>query len=173
MNRYDQRMKELGATIPYADTGGQELTLSEAELQSIEAKISYSLPLDYREFLHNYGGYSVYAFFPCEPYEGGDANIISGFYGLMPKDHPSIHYSFTLDIIGMYDALSLYKPVELLPIGDDPGGSQICLVLAGEHKGAVYFWDRIEAWNTEDFTGVHFIASSFDEFIHLLKNEDE
>ncbi|MDQ3815219.1 MAG: SMI1/KNR4 family protein, partial [Armatimonadota bacterium] len=178
MNRYDERMQELRGEIIRASKGAQPIKLSDESLQSIERTIGHSLSTDYREFLRDYGCYGLYAFFRCGRSLGGEWGSIRAFYGLTPKDllYPDSSYPLydtTLDLLYNYEGFKNLKPVELLPIGDDPGGSQICLAIAGDHIGSVYFWDRVEAWSTTDYFGIYFVANSFDEFMRLLMNEEE
>lgn len=41
-------------------------------------------------------------------------------------------------------------PDGVLPIADDAGGNQVCLAVAGEFPGSVWFWDHEQRWFTSN-----------------------
>ena len=72
-------------------------------------------------------------------------------------------------------------PEGFLPIGDDGGGDQIFMLVAGEKAGRVYYWDHNSEWDEEDYTedglpvppdlkwqNVTMIAESFEDFLMRL-----
>jgi hypothetical protein len=54
----------------------------------------------------------------------------------------------------------------MLPIAESPGG-QICLGLAGEERGKLFWWDRSEP-HAEPRRNLEMIASDFDTFLNSL-----
>ena len=66
-------------------------------------------------------------------------------------------------------------PQGYLPIGCDPGGNQICLVVKGQNYGQVFFWDHeFEADDGNEPTddNLTFIAPDFDAFLKSLHESD-
>ncbi len=62
-------------------------------------------------------------------------------------------------------------PEDLLAVADAEGGNLICLALAGDHRGAVLFWDHEEESEDDEPPGygnVHRVASDFDAFTIAL-----
>lgn len=174
MNRYDKRMRELRAEMVRGRQGVQPITLSEADLQRVEREIGHPLPPDYREFLRDYGCYNLFVAFWCrEMYGTGDWGGISLFFGLIPENSSPWPYEVTYDLLWTYNVLKRYAPFGLLPIGSDDGGNPTCLAISGGHIGAVYYWDRTVSWDASDGSGIYFIADSFDEFMQMLKTQEE
>jgi hypothetical protein len=63
-------------------------------------------------------------------------------------------------------------PRDLLWIMDDPFGNAICLGIAGDYRGRVYFWDHemepdADEWNgaVETAGNLQLLANSFTEFV--------
>lgn len=95
------------------------------------------LPLDYKEFLLEYGGcfikehrmYQPIEATPVTPEDGFDS--IGGFYGI------------TSNTYNIESIIQTYKDVLgniVLPIADADGGDLICIGLRGKYRGKVYFW---------------------------------
>ncbi len=64
-----------------------------------------------------------------------------------------------------------------VPHGSDPGGSQVCLVCAGERVGQVVFWEMEFEANTDEgdevgWGNVYRVADSLGDFFRSL-NLDE
>jgi hypothetical protein len=185
-NRYDDVMHALGARFAYASRGLQPASLSEAELVEIESELGHSLPEDYREFLRDYGGFTVgNAGFPLRDnpdYLSGSSVDIFHVAGTVPwiytegnRELLEQNGPFPMEF---YQGLGLVRPVEedeaefewppeLIEIGQDAGGSRVCLAIAGLRPGATFFWyDR----GHKGGQGVYLIADSFDEFIRSLEH---
>jgi hypothetical protein len=146
--------------------------ITEADVFRFEEKLGCRLPDDYREFLLAFNGgqtslkqvvFSI----------GTDETILNSFYGLGDP---------TGDIEeGQYDQTDGFGfPPELLVIGYDDGGSSVCLVIHGDRRGEVWFYDTLDphepkrmlAWydRKRDFKK---LASSFTAFIQMLRPYDE
>jgi hypothetical protein len=121
--------------------------ISDNEIRELEDTLGYSLPNDYRTFLLTYNGgrpepdvfnyeirkneirsSSVRNFF-CVDKEGMDAfnEILLVYAGRLPKD--------------------------MFPIAYDSCGNLICLCIAGEHRGRIYFWDHEEEYEEDELPG--------------------
>ena len=112
---------------------------SESDLQELKARTGHSLPDDYEAFLLKYGlsalgdeGYVECATAERCPWGGLTTDVFYGF-----TDRQS-----SRDVREAYDAYQGRMPPNLLPIGSDPGGNQVCISLSGDDRGFVYFWDH-------------------------------
>ena len=140
--------------------------LSSQKIAAIERKLSLSLPSQYRAFLLTYnGGRPRPKRFPI-----GDDSFSS---------HGQVHFflcvkegdSYNLEdwVTDYYDRI----PSGFLPIAVDPGGNLICLAIAGDNAGKVYFWDHeeeVEEGQTPGYENVYLIANSFHEFLNCLSD---
>lgn len=161
--------------------------MPEHELIVLEQSLGVRFPASYRAFLMAYGasgfkhGISYHPAIPLPAYlspEGiGD---ISFFYG--PKSDRYETYS----LAEMIRALAERMPENIIPIGGETGGNEICLGIRGPETGKVYYWDHENEWDEEDylerglpvppdmkFQNVHRIADSFEDFIARLYIADE
>lgn len=139
--------------------------VSEERLAEIEQKWGYTLPTDYRSFLLTYNG--------------GEPEPM--YFNLKGKEHGSDIYAL-LGINGSEhcdteDYMQTYQgrlPSRFHPIGFDSGGNVICISVAGDDRGMIYFWDHEEEADelqgmTPDTTdNVALIAHTFSEFISGL-----
>ena len=143
------------------------------KLARFEADIGHTLPDDYRYFLINCNGGYVggrYWYRGKNP-EGQEVEAgvhhIGGF-----RDESCFSLSWTRDC---YEGRI---PDELIWINDDPFGNAICLGIAGDHRGRVFFWDHEnepdEDWNgSVDTAGnITLIANSFTEYVAGLRELD-
>ncbi|BCM92052.1 hypothetical protein IAD21_03931 [Abditibacteriota bacterium] len=160
MNHYELLMLEL------TDFGDAPLEkqwpnpVSEMELDDVEERLGDSLPLDYREFLRQYGGFNVYKYF------------------LVPQSERSI--SLHVGISGFFNAKSLLSATSCVNVEEDllPHNSiaigfgdkgYILLVLYGQQKGQIYFWNFSQTGSAIESENLHFVANTFDEFMELLR----
>jgi hypothetical protein len=169
MNKYEKRVEELAPFYTEGEGRGPQ-TLSEETINQLEQTIGYSLPSDYKVFLADFGGVAFYkyAIFAIQGTSKPDSgSILSTFYGVLPN------YPLE-DIATLYTDYKGRIPSDLLPIGEDPGGNIICLGLAGEMRGKVYFWGHHgevvpDKGCEPGSTNVFFVANSFEEFLYSLK----
>jgi hypothetical protein len=57
-------------------------------------------------------------------------------------------------------------PGEVISIGDDPGGNQICIGISGKYIRNIYFWDHeTECTAMSDLV---LLSDSFDKFFNNL-----
>jgi ankyrin repeat protein len=57
-------------------------------------------------------------------------------------------------------------PEQMLPIGDDPGGNLICVVLSGPERGAICFWDHERGPDSEK--SITRLAPDFEAYLRGL-----
>jgi hypothetical protein len=140
---------------------------SEDEVERIEQALAGGrLPEDYRRFLltHNGGSPEPAGFVlagPPGPYQDSE---VQWFLGIGDPDYD------LEDWFATYRGPEARMPAELLPIAVDPGGNVICLAVAGERRGAVFFWDHEEESDPPGWSNVHPIADSFDAFLEGLRD---
>jgi len=134
----------------------------EAAVAAFEAQLNVQLPPDYRIFLlkHNGGKPKPQTFFISA--EQGD-DLLRYFLGIPP----------VLEFYNIYDYVKTYRgriPQNFLPIGEDYLANLVCLSIAGDDYGRVYFWDH--DWevteSTPDYSNVYLLADSFDSFLNKL-----
>jgi hypothetical protein len=160
-NKFEQRMRQLtdfGGNLPPQPLN----TLSEAELEKVEHELGFALPSEYREFLRHYGNFFVGSAvdLPDPKPNGRSYGEMAVFYGVNPPNPMD-------DIVRRYHLLSEHGwPPEFLPIGSGDSGD-MCLVIRGDEKGAVYFWE-MDIPSEETYGNFHLVARSFGEFMNLL-----
>jgi cell wall assembly regulator SMI1 len=145
------------------------------ELAAFESELGAVLPDDYRSFLiATNGGYlggRLWFFGPTPDGNAADAGIhhIGGF-------RKEWHFSLTEH----RDCYEGRIPHGLLCVADDPFGNAICIGLADQHRGRIYFWDHeaepdSEGWDGQVQTAgnVTLLANSFSEFVSELKPSEE
>jgi hypothetical protein len=175
---YEDKFRVLGGIAP---VGGKISPLSEDELSAIERDLQATLPPDYRRYLREYGlaAFGEYVNFrplcPLPPHiSDNGAGHLSYFYGAGDGAH-SLRWNIEI--------LRDRMPNTIIPIGDDGVGNQICIGIAGNERGKVYFWDHENEWDEADyleeegvpmppevkFQNVYLVAESFADFINRLE----
>jgi hypothetical protein len=163
--------------------GSAFLPLSAAEVEMIESALGHALPDDYRTFLMSYGASAFrrrVRFTPVRrlpssiSYSGSD--YIDALYGKEPPGR---------DAYSLVQRIQFYggrMPDTLIPIGDNGCGNQICLAIAGDFAGQVFYWDRNSEIDDEEyfeqygyppspevrFANLYPIAGSFADFLQGL-----
>lgn len=153
------------------DTGPR---LTSKDIKRFEKQRGVTLPDDYRAFLlKSNGGYpDVDVAFSFR--EGGrpSDSVLSQFYPLDKGSEDS-----NLDEVYEMFVEAGRMPPNLVPIGDDAFGNQICLSVAGKDAGAVYFWDHERepdpARKPVVFRNLSLIADSFSDFLASLEPMEE
>jgi hypothetical protein len=179
---FEELFQGVGGIRPVV--GDHFLPLTDAEIAHIEREIGNGLPPFYRKFLGQYGASGFRQLVQFKPIRrlpptisswGGD--YLFAVYGKEPKGHT------------MWDLLArirFYKgrmPDSMIPIGDNGGGNQICLGVSGEESGKVFYWDRHNEFDEEEYLedneppvppellyqNVHLVADSFEDFLQRLE----
>jgi hypothetical protein len=148
--------------------------LTEAEIAAFEKEIGTNLPGDYRAFLRDVNGGWL-----------GGALLISGTTADGEPFDSDLHHIGGLRAephMDLRNARSVYQdwlariPRDLIWIMDDSGGNAICLGIAGEARGQVYFWDHEREPDLDETDGtiegmgnISLIAHSFATFFSGLQ----
>jgi len=119
---------------------------TDAAFERLARALGSAVPTDYQYFVTKYGsiilGDDDFAVkVPiCEPCPWGKVVRPEIFYPLL-HEHP---YSLEEQLLTYRERI----PVGVLPIADDAGGNQVCLDVAGDFPGSVWFWDHEQRWFT-------------------------
>lgn len=112
---------------------GSRAPVSDTEIHAFETRFGVVLPDDYKEFLlKHYGGKPT-----PRRYKTQDGVVESSFIRMLPLadiEEPNLALNF------MSYNQGHFIPKNLMPIGEDPIGNQICLSVAGVDCGTVYPW---------------------------------
>jgi len=145
--------------------------LTEADIADFERYLGCPLPRDYRKFLLNHnGGTPEPDGFSLVYWGGKSEDDQVSFYGLGPSVREGHNLRWT------QECFKGRIPSELLPIGDDPGGNQLCLCIHGKQSGSVHFWDHELEHVPPTYKNTAMLAPSFLEFVnglHEIKREWE
>lgn len=137
--------------------------LSDAQLQEVEERIGVKLPEQYRRFLQTQnGGRPSPDHFDFRE-RPGQGSIVDFLYGVGVHRRPLELERRALKTENL--------PGDLMEIGMDPGGSQICIGISGERLGKVYFWAGATPHRAyPNLVGALLVADSFDEFLAGLRD---
>jgi len=119
---------------------------TDSDVGTFEAEVGGTLPSEYRYFVSKYGSgmlgnddFKVVAPI-AEPCPWGQVVRPELFYPLLATHRDSLQ-----------NQLQTYAgriPRGVAAISDDAGGNQVCLDVAGEFPGSVWFWDHEQRWFT-------------------------
>ncbi len=142
--------------------------VGDAAICLFERFLEIRLPKDYRKFCLEYnGGRPEPDCFVCS--ESGGKSSMHCFYRFNSSNNHD-------DMIWAYRIFKDRMPPYYLPIGCDPGGNQICLVVKGQKYGQVFYWDHeFEADEGCDPTdeNLTLVAPNFDAFLNSLHKLEE
>lgn len=147
---------------------------TEADIKAFEAEIEASLPDDYKTFLQDVNGGRPERMCFSPQWQGQSyanrysLSTVSELFGLRDDEG--------LDLRDECENFDERIPGQTIPIGRDPGGNLIILVLNKDHLGAVHFWAMehevdFEIGEVPDFSNIAFLATSFSEFLNALEAE--
>ena len=130
---------------------------------TLESKLNFPLPDDYKEFLSKYDGVR---FYNCEFYvkDIEQKVLMDVLYGINGERRYDIHRKNER----LFDRI----PKKSLVIGEDPGGTPILLV-NGEENNGIYFFDSNYFFKqSSDEQNTYIIATTFTDFMNMLNVED-
>jgi hypothetical protein len=185
LDRFEQIEKKIKQMGLFVIDEEREIPENPEEiLQQIEKEYKLSLPIEYKKFVVKYGGlmidYGVY--FPVlekSPRTTSDGTrMIDIFYGLQNNED------------NLRKKLEAYKdrmPSSIIPIGELPGGDQLCLGVKGDIFGKVYIWDHenelvaklmigypVEHSDLDRYwDNLYLVAESLFDFINSLEKSDD
>ncbi len=140
---------------------------SEARVAALEARLHCQLPEQYRSFLLTYNGgrVSPAGFVFAERTGPYTDSLVHALYSLYDGDLCNLQKALL--------SRNGRMPDGVIPIGNDPGGNAICLVLTGDRRGQVWFWDHEREPETQpDWSNMDLIAPSFDAFMRGLTADE-
>jgi hypothetical protein len=143
---------------------------SREDIVDLESKIGFPLPDDYRAFLEEWNGgffreLASFLLQDCldedDPCDWGDVTEMFGLYDAtdgFDLRQASGGYGFREDV-----------PAEYIVIGHAFRWPQVCISIAGDDRGQVYYWDPGEPWPARTATprgraGLRPVAPSFVRF---------
>lgn len=132
---------------------------SAIDLADFERRRGISLPHQYKTFLSQQnGGLPNLGEFVVP---GWGESVANSFYGICVG---GVH-----DIERAIESFKDVIPVDMMPIGNDPGGNQICLGVKGDRFGKIYFWDHND-WDDDGNPSLPIeISTSVDIFFDSCK----
>ena len=132
-------------------------------IETIERLYGVNLPLDYKEFLLEYGGCFIKDNRMYQPIEVTPVTNEDGF------DSIGSFYGITNDAYDIKSIIETYKDILgsiVMPIADANGGDLICIGLKDKYRGKIYYWYHENEMTDEDGKEHYYlIANSFEEFI--------
>ncbi len=141
--------------------------LSPERLARAEVNMGVTFPAGYREFMlvHNGGKPSRREFVFAEETGPYTDSSVRSFYPI--EDSASLSLEWHHKILCHVKPPRI--PRDMIPIGGDSFGNQICIGISGPRCGHVYFWDHEKEDDDEPTYGnMHLIARSFSEFLAKL-----
>lgn len=128
-------------------------------LSEFEEEFNVKLPEQYREFMIKYNGGRVDPnIFDLDVID--DATVLNELYELKTEKG--------LDLYSVNDLHEDYFSDEFIAIGDDPGGSDICIGVKGDVRGKVYFFDRESDYEEYDEEGEEILID--EKIMYLLSD---
>ncbi|MQA40356.1 SMI1/KNR4 family protein [Rugamonas aquatica] len=138
----------------------------ECVLRDFERTINQTLPAAYRQFLLSTGGDTPLgnSFVVDEGDETWETEV--SFFGLQTGAY--CLYSVPENFIEYKGRI----PTHLIPIGNDPGGNLICISIADETRGQVFFADHeYFSYDGEpNNDNAKFLAESITDFLDSLRD---
>ena len=146
--------------------------LSDKEIKEFEREFNISLPSEYRNHLLEFNGGK------CRPnyfsfIENGklSENSVEWFLAIWSGE--------TINLKNFCEILktdSKRMPSMIFPIATDGSGNFICISCGGKDIGYIYFWDHENEVDysiscDNDYSNLHLIAKSFNDFLNLLADE--
>ena len=150
-------------------TGDDAKAVREAVLLGFEETIDKILPTEYREFLISTGGETPRnnSFLISDGEDAWETDV--SFFGLQTGAYC------------LYSVPENFRehdgriPKHLVPIGSDPGGNLVCISVAAESNGQIFFADH-DYFTYEDEEpsddGAQLLANSFGDFLGSLRRRE-
>lgn len=145
-------------------------TVTQSDIEHLNAELKISIPKIYSDFLiANGGGQPTLNVFRRLD-ESGEPSMeisINVFLG--------INEDLSVDIAYAYTVFSDRIPSELLPIAYDGIGNVFCIGVGSDNNGKIYIWYDQERDLDEpaSYKDVRFVATDLNEFLRCLACEDD
>ena len=127
-----------------------------------ESAIRYSLPEDYVAFLlSTYGGRPSLEKFPIAGHVSSTNGVVDSFFGLHEVRFNNLEKYYTMSRGRVQD--------HILLIAFDRAGNLLCIALAGENPGRVFFWDHeLEELVADPSENLFYVATSVSDLLSKL-----
>jgi hypothetical protein len=171
---WNECIQALGGLTPLPE--GEFVPVPEDEIDAIEAKCGAKLPTDYREFLATYGSSTFSRMVSIRSAGPLPASLSDD--GLLPFDefYGTLRFADQCpSVLACIDHFHGDIPDGLLPIANGWEDDQICIGLAGEMRGKVFYWDSQGVYNDGDeragasVSNVYYIAHSFTDLLNRIE----
>jgi len=137
--------------------------LHEQDVGSFEKKHGLSLPGAYKAFLlATNGGRPERDLLTNNGFKGGPVSRIHLFFGLNgPVESCNLDWNL--------EVFQQRLPANLVPIATTEGTDKICLSVAGEREGAIFYWDG-HAQPGE--SNLYLLSPDFASFVSALQSDE-
>jgi hypothetical protein len=177
----------LGGIRPVV--GDKFISMTDAEVEAVEAHLGVGFPEAYRDFLTTYGASAFREYLDYRPFKDFPPELSSsgrGHFSLFYGSEDPAHEGY-----GLWRRMRFFSgriPDSLIPIADNGMGDQICLGIRGNEAGKIYLWDLQNepldegAYLTDYgeprppeamFQNIHLIAESFGDFLNRLEVSED
>lgn len=149
-----------------------ESKLSLAQIEEVEKYVRLDFPAEYKQHLLKYnGGQCTPNVFKFDENGNWTESCIDWFLAIYEGEYDNLK-----KYIQIYKLEEKRLPIHILPIAHDPGGNLICISCHIDDVGYIYFWDHENEVNYSvshdtDYSNLHFVAKSLNEFIDGLKGD--
>ena len=111
-------------------------SITDQDITAFENVIKGRLPASYRRFLLKHNG-------GCPEPHISKETPLAAFYGIKAQEKYN-------DLLANYRRMRKWLPKEVIPIGGDVFGDEVCLAIKGKTRGKIYGWDHEGAPDGDD-----------------------
>ncbi len=134
--------------------------ITTCDVEEFEAKIDLTLPEEYKNFLLKFNGGIPEKNRVKSKYQDDLVFQITEFFGIGVKE----------DLFLNAEAYSDRLPSKCIAIASIEGGNLLCLNLAQENYGSLYFWDHEEVSEVDiSISELNEVSHSFKDFLTLIE----
>ncbi len=142
------------------------------DIAAAEQQLRMKLPVDYRAFLEEWNGGSFASFPKGDDFEGSPAvpfvndvdefGAVGWLYGVGPH-WTSAHLLDNRDGYAFRERV----PDNIIAIGEETRAPKLCISMAGDDSGKIYYWDPgvdfEEGDNVQTYDYLNLVADCFEE----------
>jgi hypothetical protein len=146
----EEAIEAVGGLQPAAGIGF--LPLSGPDLAQVELACDGLLPESYKSFLLRYGAAAF-----RRPVLVNPTQLLPKHISKSGKDYLDVFYGKAigdrkhLDLLHQIGTYRGRMPRTLLPIANNGGGNQFCIVVKGKEYGQIVYWDHNHEFDEEDY----------------------
>ncbi|MDD9266187.1 SMI1/KNR4 family protein [Paenibacillus sp. GCM10023248] len=141
--------------------------ITEEHIVAVEERYDFILPEDYKDFLLKYNGGKP----KCRKFTTKNGRLTNHLMYFLPLIHNEV---LCLAVAFLIFTKENELRFNIIPIGEDPIKNFVCISVAGDDFGSIYYWDFIHC--DEEIPTYKYlvpIADSFTEFIEGLEESDQ